>query len=70
MVVNLDTHIKHIHQVLYESINYSKQILIWDRVSIIYNSLASLINFLGYYSSVLVWNFGYSSINFNTHILR
>jgi hypothetical protein len=33
MMINLDTHIKHIHQVLYESINYLKRILIWDRGS-------------------------------------
>jgi hypothetical protein len=30
MVMNLDTYIKYIHQVLYESNNYLKQILICD----------------------------------------
>ncbi|ONL97501.1 MADS box interactor-like [Zea mays] len=33
MVMNLDTYIKYIHQVLYESNNYLKRILIWDRGS-------------------------------------
>jgi hypothetical protein len=28
MVINVDTYINHIHQVLYESTNYLKQILI------------------------------------------
>jgi hypothetical protein len=31
--MNLDTYIKDINQVLYESINNLKQILIWDRGS-------------------------------------
>jgi hypothetical protein len=30
--MNLDTYIKHIHQVLYELINYVKRILIWNGV--------------------------------------
>jgi hypothetical protein len=31
--MNLDTYVKHIHQVLYEPINNIKRILIWDRGS-------------------------------------
>jgi hypothetical protein len=34
--MNLDTHVKHIYQVLYESINYLKRILIWYRGSAYY----------------------------------
>jgi hypothetical protein len=33
--MNLNTHIKHIHQVLYDSINHVKRNLIWDRGSTI-----------------------------------
>jgi hypothetical protein len=33
MMINLDIFIKHIHQTLDESINYLKQILIWDAKS-------------------------------------
>jgi hypothetical protein len=39
MTINLDTHIKHIHQILYESINTLKRILFWDEESICYMHL-------------------------------
>jgi hypothetical protein len=36
MMMNLDIYIKHIHQVLYESLNFLKRILFWDGGSILY----------------------------------
>jgi hypothetical protein len=38
MMMNLDTYIKHIHQVLYEFIYYLNRFLIWDRESKTYIS--------------------------------
>jgi hypothetical protein len=33
MMMNLDTYIKHIHQMLYEPTNLLQQILFWERES-------------------------------------
>jgi hypothetical protein len=37
MKMDLDTCIKHVHQVLHEPINQLKRMLIWDRESRLYN---------------------------------
>jgi hypothetical protein len=40
----LDTYTKHIHQLLYESINRQKRILIWDKGSSRYANKATFLN--------------------------
>ena len=51
MMMNLDTYMKHIHQVLYESIKILKRILIWDggNISHIQTWPPSLLDFYSYY---------------------